>query len=166
MTSAGALRIIAEVTAMKRSARLAIMAVAPLLMAAMWMDRQPSIKPYEAPVLTASRGQRAGHRPGDRFAEYGVEESRNTDRGITDQGKALFAINCAMCHGQTSAERGPVGKKLNPPPPGLDHDLLQELSDAAIFKAITFGFGRMPPFRSKLSPRERWDLVTFLRTRK
>jgi hypothetical protein len=43
---------------------------------------------------------------------------------------------------------------------------VQERSDAAFFKAITFGFGRMPPFKDKLSPRERWDLVNFLRTRK
>jgi mono/diheme cytochrome c family protein len=82
------------------------------------------------------------------------------------QGEALFTINCAMCHGQTSAERGPVGKKFVPPPPGLDRDMLQGLSDGAIFKTVTFGFGRMPPFRDKLSPRERWNLVTFLRTRK
>ena len=36
---------------MKRSTGLAIMAVVPLLMAAMWMDQQPSIKPYQAPIL-------------------------------------------------------------------------------------------------------------------
>ena len=27
------------------------------------------------------------------------------------------------------------------------------------------GFGRMPPFKEKLSPQERWHLVNFLRTR-
>jgi len=151
---------------MKRSAGLALMAVVPLLTAAMWMDRQPSIKPYQAPVLVP---------PGDSVPVSGRElvsqdaELKNPispNAESVAQGKALFVINCAMCHGQTSAERGPVGKKLVPPPPGLDSNLLQGLSDGAIFKAITFGFGRMPPFQNKLSPRERWDLVTFLRTRK
>jgi hypothetical protein len=47
----------------------------------------------------------------------------------------------------------------------LDHNLLQRLDDAAIFKAITLGFGRMPSFQDKLTPSERWDLVNFLRTR-
>ena len=61
---------------------------------------------------------------------------------------------------------GPVGMKLKPPPPGLDHDRGRERSDAHIFKAITFGFGRMPPFKDKLSPAERWDLVNYLRSRK
>jgi mono/diheme cytochrome c family protein len=84
---------------------------------------------------------------------------------LTD-GKALFETNCVICHGQTSAERGPVGKKLVPPPPGLDHDMVKGLSDSTIFKAITFGFGRMPAFQDKLAPRDRWNLVNFLRTRK
>jgi mono/diheme cytochrome c family protein len=141
------------------------MAVVPLLMAAMWMDRQPSIKPYQAPVLMP---------PADSVPVTGREivlqdtELKNPVSPNAEsmaRGKALFAVNCAMCHGQTSAERGPVGKKLVPPPPGLDGNLLQGLSDGAIFKAITLGFGRMPPFQNKLSPRERWDLVTFLRTR-
>ena len=77
-----------------------------------------------------------------------------------------YQVNCAMCHGQTSAKPGPVGRKLSPPPPGLDHDLVGSLSDAAIFKAITFGFGRMPTFRDKLIPQERWNLVNYLRARK
>lgn len=33
-----------------------------------------------------------------------------------DVSPRLFTINCAMCHGRSSAERGPVGKKLTPPP--------------------------------------------------
>jgi len=150
---------------MKCSAGLAIMAVVPLLTAAMWMDRQPSIKPYQAPVLMP---------PAESVPVTGREIiSQNSEpknpvapnaRSVA-QGKVLFALNCAMCHGLTSAERGPVGKKLVPPPPGLDRALLQGLRDAAIYKAITFGFGRMPPFQDKLSPRERWDLATFLRTR-
>ncbi len=44
--------------------------------------------------------------------------------------------------------------------------MVKGLSDATIFKAMTFGFGRMPVFQDKLSPRERWCLVNFLRTRK
>jgi hypothetical protein len=38
-------------------------------------------------------------------------------------------------------------------------------SDSHIFNAITNGFGRMPSFKGKISPLERWDLINFLRTR-
>jgi mono/diheme cytochrome c family protein len=70
-----------------------------------------------------------------------------------------------MCHGQTSARPGAVGTRLKPPPPGLNRELVQGRSDSHIFNAITNGFGRMPPFKDKLAPLERWDLVNFLRTR-
>jgi len=150
---------------MKRMPALVILVAAPLLTAALWMDNQPSHKPYETPVSAPPAGSvpvsgRESVPPG--------AEPRNPvapTAASLAQGEALFAINCAMCHGQTSARPGPVGTRLKPPPPGLDHGLLGERSDAHLFKAITLGFGRMPPFQDKLSPRERWDLVNLLRKR-
>lgn len=135
-------------------------------MAAIWMDDQQSYKPYKSPVLSPPAG--AVPVTGKEIVSQ-ESELRNPVSPTTaslSQGKALFEINCSMCHGQTSVERGPVGKKLVPPPPGLDHDMVKGLSDSTIFKAITFGFGRMPAFRDKLMPEERWNLVNFLRTRK
>lgn len=147
------------------SSGILIVAVTPLLMAAMWMDVQPSPKPYQAPVLSPP----AGSVPVT-GTEIDVPDAalRNpvAATGLSlAEGKTLYAINCAMCHGENSAERGPVGKKLKPPPPGLDHALLQKRSDAHIFKAVTLGFGRMPPFKGKLTQQQRWHLVNFLRTR-
>ncbi|OGR30525.1 MAG: menaquinol oxidoreductase [Desulfuromonadaceae bacterium GWB2_53_15] len=149
---------------MKRIARLVVMAVAPLLMAALWMDKQPSYKPYQTPVLVPPAGSVpiTGREVVSHDSE--LKNPFTPNPASLTQGKALFSINCAMCHGQTQAERGPVGKKLNPPPSGLDHDLVRDRSNSHIFKAITFGFGRMPPFKDKLSPRERWELVNYLRT--
>ena len=151
---------------MKRMVILVIVAAAPLLMAAIWLDKQQSHKPYEAPVLSP---------PVDSVPISGKEivsqgsELKNPvlpAAASLAEGKALFETNCVICHGQTSAERGPVGKKLLPPPPGLDHNMVKGLSDSTIFKAVTFGFGRMPAFKDKLAPKERWSLVNFLRTRK
>ena len=151
---------------MKRIAQLAVIVAAPLLLAAIWMDDQPSYKAYEAPVLVPPKGSVpvSGREMVPREAELQNPVAPTTES--LAQGKTLFTINCAMCHGQTSAERGPVGKKLVPPPPGLDPDLVRGRSDSAIFKALTFGFGRMPPFQDKLTPSERWSLVNYLRTRK
>ncbi len=151
---------------MKRIPMLTVLAAAPLLMAAIWMDDQQSYKPYKAPVLAPPAG--AVPVTGREIVSQGSELKNPvppTAASLTE-GKALFETNCVICHGRTSAERGPVGKKLIPPPPGLDHDMVKGLSDSTIFKAITFGFGRMPVFQDKLTPRERWNLVNFLRTRK
>ncbi len=151
---------------MKRCSRMIVLAAVPLLMAAIWLDDQQSYKPYKAPVLAP---------PADAVPVTGKElvsqgsEIENPVPATAESlaaGKALFVTNCVICHGQTSAERGPVGKKLVPPPPGLDPDMVTGLSDPTIFKAMTFGFGRMPVFQGKLTPHERWDIVNFLRTRK
>ena len=147
-------------------ARMVILVVAPLLMAALWMDQQPAFKPYQEPVLV----------PPVTAVPFSATEivSRSVDlqnpvapgAASLAQGKTLFAIDCALCHGETSVQPGLVGDKLKPPPPGLNHELLKERSDSQLFNAITNGFGRMPPFRAKLSPQERWHLVNYLRSRK
>jgi mono/diheme cytochrome c family protein len=134
-------------------------------MAAIWMDQQPSIKPYQAPVLTPPAGSVPVSGKEIVSQQTELKNSVTPTTASLAQGKILFDINCAMCHGQTSAKPGPVGLKLTPPPPGLGQELVRGLSDATIFKAITFGFGRMPPFQSGLTPQERWQLVNFLRTR-
>ena len=150
---------------MKQIARMVILVVAPLLMAALWMDRQPAFKPYQEPVLVppATAVPFSGTEAVSRQAE--LQNPVTPTAESLAQGKTLFVINCAMCHGETSVKPGLVGNKLKPPPPGLNHGLLKERSDSHLFKAITNGFGRMPPFKDKISPRERWQLVNFLRTR-
>ncbi len=150
---------------MKPCSRLIVLAAVPLLMAAIWMDDQQSYKPYKAPVLSPPPGAVpvTGRETMTQASEPGNPVP--SSEASVARGKALFETNCLICHGQTSAERGPVGKKLVPPPPGLDHDMVKGLSDSTIFKAVTFGFGRMPAFQDKLSPQERWDLVNYLRTR-
>ncbi len=146
--------------------KLVILAAVPLLMAAIWMDDQQSYKPYKAPVLSPPVGSVPVT---GREMVTQASELKNPVPPTAESvaaGKTLFETNCLICHGQTSVERGPVGKKLVPPPPGLDPVMVKGLSDSTIFKAVTFGFGRMPVFQDKLTPQERWNLVNFLRTRK
>ncbi len=151
---------------MKNISMLVILVAAPLLIAAIYMDDQQSFKPYKAPVLSAPAGAVPVTGKEIVSQESELKNPLTATAASLSQGKTLFDTNCAMCHGETSTERGRVGKKLVPPPPGLDHDTLKGLSDAAIFKAVTLGFGRMPPFQDKLTPGERWSLVNFLRARK
>ncbi len=143
-----------------------IVAVAPFLMAAMWMDDQQSFKPFKAPVMAPPAGAVPVTGRETVSQESELKNPVPPTPASLEEGKAFFETNCVICHGETSAERGPVGKKLVPPPPGLDHDMVKGLSDSTIFKDITFGFGRMPFFQDILTPQERWNLVTFLRTRK
>ncbi len=148
---------------MNRKSRWTLVALAPLLMAAWWMDRQPSYRAYEAPVLAP---------PGTAVPVSGREVvSWSTDltnpvpaeESSRQRGEALFQVNCALCHGVGGKGPGPVGLKLVPPAPVLDQARIRALSDGDIYKRITLGFGRMPPFQGKLTSAERWDMVNYLR---
>ncbi len=150
---------------MKQISKLALFAVVPFLMAAIWLDDQQSYKPYKAPVMAPPAGAVPVNGRETVTPDSEPENPAAPTPASLAAGKILFETNCVICHGQTSKERGPVGKKLVPPPPGLDHDMLAGLSDSAVFKVLTFGFGRMPVFQDKLTPQERWNLVNFLRTR-
>lgn len=145
--------------------RSLILVAAPFFTAALWMDDQPVSKPYRSRVLPPAVGSVpvTGTEGGGPATDQ--VNPVPADPASLKQGSTLFQINCAMCHGATSAQVGPVGMKLKPPPPTLDRERVQARSDAAIFSAVTQGFGRMPPFRDKLSVVERWHLVNYLRSR-
>ncbi|UFS70402.1 cytochrome c [Geomonas sp. RF6] len=146
---------------MKRILLALVLACAPLLTAAIWMDEQPSHKPNQAPLLAPPAG--AVPVTGvESVPEGDVKNPVPTSQSSVNAGRALYSINCFMCHGD-AAKRGAVGLKLNPPPPGLTPPLIQALNDTIIFGAITKGFGRMPPFQDKLSPEERWNIINYLR---
>ena len=151
---------------MKQLSQWIMVAMAPLLMAAIWMDDQPSFKPHEAPVLAPP--STAVPTSGKEIVSWQsvLENSVPASKESVARGAALYTIDCRLCHGHKPAEPGPVGRHLTPPPPSPYQERMRNLSDADIYKRITLGFGRMPPFQGKLSPRERWDLVNYLRTLK
>jgi len=82
-------------------------------------------------------------------------------------GQDLFVVNCAPCHGASGKGDGPVGLTLNPRPADLtQHAIPGVHTDAQLFEWITNGFpgSQMPPFKTKLSDTDRWNLVNFIRT--
>ena len=150
---------------MRRIAVIVILLASPLLLAALWMDHQPSYKPYQTPVLVPPATAVPFSSTEIVSPQAELKNRVQPSEASLSNGKKLFNINCAMCHGQTPGKPGPVGAKLKPPPPGLDREMVESLTDSLIFGAITNGFGRMPPFKGKILPSERWDLINFLRSR-
>jgi mono/diheme cytochrome c family protein len=127
------------------------------------MYDQPSFKAQESPRLLPAEG--SVPISGAETIEWGtaIETPRARTRSSIAHGEELYAINCAMCHGTTGKGDGAVGRKFVPPPPALLDDRIQGLSDGDIFKRIALGFGRMPSFRKRLSPEDRWDVVNFVK---
>jgi copper transport protein len=80
------------------------------------------------------------------------------------RGAALYAANCASCHGTGGAGDGPTAATIFPPPRPLA-EVVPSLRDGAIAYRIAVGTAgtRMPAFAATLSENDRWDLVNYLR---
>jgi putative copper export protein/mono/diheme cytochrome c family protein len=85
------------------------------------------------------------------------------------QGDALFARNCAACHGQGGHGDGPLAKTLPIPPADLTAAHLWMHSDGELFWWISHGMPNpeggqaMPGFATTLDEDSRWDLIDYIR---
>jgi mono/diheme cytochrome c family protein len=144
------------------------------------MVRSPSYKAF-APNLTTRTGmtlQRPvegtiarGHTP----FHYGPGEVEALRAGqelqdpfhptaqILEEGKGLFQIYCAVCHGPEGKGDGPLAGKI-PPPPSYRSERVMSFAPGRIFHVVTTGSGKMPPYATQLSPDDRWKIVTYVRT--
>jgi mono/diheme cytochrome c family protein len=93
------------------------------------------------------------------------ERLRNPVEPITasvENGKRLFLIYCTLCHGLDAKGGGPVAPKFIPPP-DLTLDVFRQRTDGFLYATIRDGGALMPGQGEALSPRERWDVVNYLR---
>jgi mono/diheme cytochrome c family protein len=79
-------------------------------------------------------------------------------------GKALFATNCAPCHGAGGKGDGTVAHLLKTKPKDLTAAPSKDLSDGYIYGTIRDGGTAMPSYGDAMSARERWQVVIFVRS--
>ena len=86
-----------------------------------------------------------------------------------DRGAALFAENCASCHGADGRGDGPAAASLPVPPADLTAGHLWEHADGELFWWLTHGIEgpngamAMPGFADRLSDDDRWALIDDVR---
>ena len=79
--------------------------------------------------------------------------------------KALFAKNCATCHGKDGRAKT-FKAKFNKARNLTDATWQEDVSDERLLNSIRNGRGKMPAFGEKLSEAEIGKLVTYIRTLK
>ncbi len=131
-----------------------------------FMEIQPSYKWNEKPLPVPARSV-----PIDgpiSIPNIGAPENPvPADEISIARGQQLYSIHCAMCHGPQGLGNGQVAAFLANKPANLTSDVVQAKSDGSFFLTISNGIsGRMPALNENLTPRERWDIVNFLRTLK
>src|SRR5262245_20621412 len=89
------------------------------------------------------------------------------DAASIEAGKQVYEKNCANCHGKSGAGDGAMGAELNPKPSNFtDTQWKHGSSDGEIFTVIKDGVKgtAMKSFNSKLTPKQMWDAVNYIRT--
>ncbi|MFI7855792.1 FTR1 family protein [Pseudomonas promysalinigenes] len=81
------------------------------------------------------------------------------------RGAALYAQNCAICHGTSGAGDGPAGVGLEPPPANLRNtQRMDQLSLFDLYNTLALGIDgtEMPSFADQLDERQRWDVAAYI----
>jgi mono/diheme cytochrome c family protein len=84
-------------------------------------------------------------------------------QAVLDRGQERFNIYCTPCHGAVGAGDGMVVQRGYPTPPSLHIDRLRNIEAGYFFDVMTNGFGRMPDYRAQVTPRDRWNIVAYIR---
>lgn len=85
------------------------------------------------------------------------------DAASVARGKIAFEHNCIFCHGAEGRGNGKVGEVFQPTPANLLSEKVRKASDGEIFYLITVGPSTMPSFANRLTPKERFDLIHYIR---
>ena len=115
------------------------------------MGDQPSIKPQEHPLEPA---------PGS--VPLGKWERALNREEAGKNGQRLYEVYCTLCHGSEGKGGGPVAAKFVPPP-DITIPFFQQRSDGFLYETIRSGGPLMPGQGEGLTPKERWDIVNYLR---
>jgi cytochrome c553 len=84
---------------------------------------------------------------------------------IENQGKKSFTTYCAVCHGDAGDGQGhlvQIGKF--PPPPSYLTGALATLPEGQMYHTVMYGKGLMGSYASQLNHRERWLVISYVRS--
>ncbi|HPH88810.1 MAG TPA: cytochrome c [Chitinophagales bacterium] len=88
-----------------------------------------------------------------------------TKEEVDGQGKYLYMVNCAICHGDKGDGQGHL-VQINkfPPPPSYLMEPLLSLADGKRYHTLMYGKNLMGSYASQLDHRERWLVLTYVKT--
>ena len=88
-----------------------------------------------------------------------------TKEEIEGEGKHLFTVNCAICHGDKGDGQGHLVQinKFPPPPSYLTEPLLSK-PQGQRYHTLMYGKGMMGSYASQLNHRERWLVLSYVKS--
>jgi mono/diheme cytochrome c family protein len=86
-----------------------------------------------------------------------------TMRQMVERGKERYDIYCLPCHGIVGNGDGMVTKRGMAVPPSYSLPRLREAPIGHFYDVITNGYGAMYSYASRVPPRDRWAIASYIR---
>lgn len=85
-----------------------------------------------------------------------------------EETKRLYLVNCGICHGTKLDGNGPLWKDGNGPYPAKPATLkgdakYEEMTEGMMFYSVTYGRNLMGAYASQLTPKQRWDIIHYIK---
>jgi len=146
------------------------------------MDRQPKLRPQTVAGFAGfADGKSSRLHPAGTVSREAARELDETATGkkadgsfvdanpvavtaeLLARGRQRYDIYCSPCHGLAGDGNGVTTKFGMAAVAKLHDDRLIKMADGEIFNTITHGKNLMYPYADKLTPRDRWAVVSYVR---
>jgi mono/diheme cytochrome c family protein len=157
----GTRKLVIKTVVVTIAACIALQVIAGLLFMASGMYNIAADQPH----FTLARWiLQAGRTRSVEFRGKGIKVPSLRDPSLVRYGIVLYRKNCQPCHGGPGVAEEQIGRGINPKPPYLV-TAANDWTDAQLFWITSHGLkmSGMPGFAARLSERDRWAIVAFLR---
>ncbi|HWB54718.1 MAG TPA: cytochrome c [Tepidisphaeraceae bacterium] len=84
-------------------------------------------------------------------------------QGVLNRGQQRFDIYCAVCHGYLGDGDGMIVQRGMIRPPSYHIERLRQAPVGHFYDVITNGYGAMYSYADRITPRDRWAIVAYIR---
>jgi mono/diheme cytochrome c family protein len=114
---------------------------------ALWAQTKPPASEYKIPPEAAAK----------------VNPVRPTAESLA-KGKKMYAIDCAMCHGEKGDGKGDMASDIKNVTDFTNPDALKNRTDGELFYVTRNGKGEMPPEGDRAKDDDIWNMVNYIRS--
>lgn len=123
---------------------------------------------------TMARGDMAGYPYKNDSAGYAMSVNVKSplDPAAVDMKEAerLYLVNCGICHGTKLDGNGPLWKGGEGPFPNKPIALVgdakyEAMTEGMMFHSVTYGKNSMGSYASQLSTKQRWEVITYVKSK-